>query len=60
MWVARTETGSTIEKGVMGVGEGSVCASVQNMGLEGAGGGWGGGGMTHKPSWTLCEQLVRS
>ena len=43
----------------MGVGEGSVCASVQNMGLEGAG-GWGGGGMTHKPSWTLCEQLVRS
>ena len=27
---------STIEKGVMGVGEGSVCASVQNMG--------GGGG----------------
>ena len=52
----------------MGVGEGSVCASVQNMGLEGAGGGGGGGegggagggGMTHKPSWTLCEQLVRS
>ena len=27
---------STIETGVMGVGEGSVCASVQNMG--------GGGG----------------
>ena len=26
------ETDSTIEKGVMGVGEGSVCASVQNMG----------------------------
>ena len=33
MWVARTETGSTVEEGVMGVGEGSVCASVQNMGL---------------------------
>ena len=30
--MARTETDSTIEKGVMGVGEGSVCASVQNMG----------------------------
>ena len=28
---------STIEKGVMGVGEGSVCASVLNMG-EGGGG----------------------
>ena len=52
--VARTETDSTIERGVMGVGEGSVCASVQNMG-DG-----GGGGTTHKPSWTLCEQLVRS
>ena len=38
----------------MGVGEGSVCASVQNMG------GGGGGGTTHKPSSTLCEQLVRS
>ena len=36
---------STIETGVMGVGEGSVCASVRNM--------------THKPSSTLCEQLVR-
>ena len=34
--MARTETDSTIETGVMGVGEGSVCASVQNMG--------GGGG----------------
>ena len=52
--MARTETDSTIETGVMGVGEGSVCASVQNMG------GGGGGGTTHKPSWTLCEQLVRS
>ena len=39
MGVARTETDSTIEKGVMGVGEGSVCASVQNMGKEGGGGG---------------------
>ena len=29
---AWAETDSTIEKGVMGVGEGSVCASVQNMG----------------------------
>ena len=38
------------------MGEGSVCASVQNMG----GGGGGGGGTTHKPSSTLCEQLVRS
>ena len=38
----------------MGVGEGSVCASVQNMG------GGGGGGTTHKPISTLCEQLVRS
>ena len=54
MGVARTETDSTIEKGVMGVGEGSVCASVQNMG------GGEGGGTTHKPSSTLCEQLVRS
>ena len=35
--MARTETDSTIETGVMGVGEGSVCASVQNM----EGGGWG-------------------
>ena len=26
------------------------CASVQNMGV-----GWGGGGMTHKLNWTLCE-----
>ena len=43
---------STIEARVMGVGEGSVCASVQNFG--------GGGGTTHKPSSTLCEQLVRS
>ena len=30
--MARAETDSTIEKGVMGVGEGSVRASVQNMG----------------------------
>ena len=30
--MAWTETDSTTEKGVMGVGEGSVCASVQNMG----------------------------
>ena len=37
----------------MGVGEGSVCASVQNI--------VGGRGVTtHKPSSTLCEQLVRS
>ena len=35
------------------VGECSVCVSVQNM-------GGGGGGTTHKPSSTLCEQLVRS
>ena len=41
-----------METGVMGVGEGSVCASVQNIGGE--------GGTTHKPSSTLCEQLVRS
>ena len=34
---------STIETGVMGMGEGSVCASVQNMGV---------GGTTHKPSST--------
>ena len=32
MGVARSETDRTIEKGVMGVGDGSVCASVQNMG----------------------------
>ena len=30
--MARSETDRTIEKGVIGVGEGSVCASVQNMG----------------------------
>ena len=35
--MARAETDSTIEKGVMGVGEGSVCASVQNMGGGGRG-----------------------
>ena len=36
--VARGETDSTIEKGVMGVGKGSVCASVQCMGVgEGVG-----------------------
>ena len=46
--MARAETDSMIEKGVMGVGEESVCASVQNM-------GGGGGGTTHRPSWTLCE-----
>ena len=34
--MVRTETDSTIETGVMGVGEGSVCASVLNMG-EGGG-----------------------
>ena len=53
--MAWSEMDSTIEKGVMRVGEGSVCASGQNM-------GWGGGGgrTTHKPSWTLCEQLFRS
>ena len=45
------ERNSTIETGVMGVGEGSVCASVQNM--EGGG---EGGGTTHKPSSTLSEQ----
>ena len=33
MGVARGETDSTIEKGVMGVGKGSVCASVQCMGV---------------------------
>ena len=38
--MAQTETDSMIEKGVMGVGEGSVCASVQNSG--------GGGGTIHK------------
>ena len=32
--MARTETDSTIETGVMGEGEGSVCASVQNMGVS--------------------------
>ena len=53
--MARAEMDSTIEKGVKGVGEGSVCASVQNIR-----GGAGGRGTTHKPSWTLCEQLVRS
>ena len=56
--MARTETDSTIETGVMGVGEGSVCASVQNSSLFWGGGGWGG--TTHKPSSTLCKQLVRS
>ena len=62
MGVARTETDSTIEKGVMGVGEGSVCASVQNFFFLGGGGlgGGGGGGTTHKPRSTLCEQLVQS
>ena len=48
--MARAEMDSTIEKGIMGVGEGSVCASVQNIGA----------GMTHKLSWTLYEQLVQS
>ena len=37
MGVACAETDSTTEKGVMGVGEGSVCASVQNMGGRGGG-----------------------
>ena len=36
--MAWSETDSTIEKGVMRVGEGSVCASVQNMGRGGGGG----------------------
>ena len=40
---------STIEKGVMRVGEGSVCISAKR------GGGGGGGGTTHKLSWTFCE-----
>ena len=35
-----------------------MCASVQNIPVAGGGGG-GEGGMTHKPSWTLCEQLVQ-
>ena len=30
----RAETDSMIAKGVIGVGEGSVCASVQNIGAE--------------------------
>ena len=51
--MARTETCSALETGVVRVGEGSVCASVLNMG------GWGGI-TTPKPSLTLCEQLVRS
>ena len=51
--MAWAETDSMTEKGVMGVCVGSVCASVQNMGV-------GGGEMTHKPSWTLCEQLIQS
>ena len=39
--MARAETDSTIEKGVKGVGEGSVCASV----LKAWGGArWGEGG----------------
>ena len=54
-WGSRRQTDSTIGKGLMGVGEVSVCASVQNMR-----GGGGGGGTTHKPNWTLCEQLIRS
>ena len=33
-----------------------MCVSAK----PGAGGGGGGGGTTHKPSLTLCEQLVRS
>ena len=50
------ERNSTIETGVMGVGEGSVC--VRQCKTWRAGGG--GGGTTHKPSSSLCEQLVRS
>ena len=42
---------STIETGVMGVGEGSVCVHQCKT--------WEGG-MTHKPSSTLCKQLVWS
>ena len=42
----------------MGVGKGSVCASVQNLG------GWGGGGGGVRPTnpvrRSLCEQLVWS
>ena len=49
----RTETDNTIEKGVVGVGEGSVCALVQNIG------GWGGGASQAELD-SLCEQLVRS
>ena len=30
-----------------------MCISAKH----GGGVGWGGG-MTHKPNWTLCEQLV--
>ena len=48
---------STMETGVMGVCEGSVCASVQNM--EGGGGG-GGVRLTSRVRLSLCEQLVRS
>ena len=55
--MARTD--STMETGVMGVGEGGVCGSVQNGG-GGGGEGKKKGGTTHKPSSTLCEQLVRS
>ena len=40
MGVAQAKTDSTIEKGLMGVGEVSVCASVQNMGGGGGGGGY--------------------
>ena len=32
------------------MGEGSACASVQNIGER-------GGGTTHKPSWTLCVRV---
>ena len=45
----------------MGVGEGSVCASVQNM--EGGGSGRGGGGVDHSQAefdslWTVSSVLV--
>ena len=54
--MAWTEADSTTEKGVMGVGEGSVCASVQNMGVW----GWGGGGYDSQAEFDSLEQLVRS
>ena len=40
IYIYISETDSRIEKRGMGVGEGSVCASVQNMGWGGVGGGY--------------------